>query len=60
MQDYIAWLNGQSVAMGTLREVEEKARVIADSEDWRRWEKKTTLKITRGARQYFVKSIELY
>jgi len=59
MKDYIAWLNGTSVAVGTLTQVENKAREIAATERWKEYNLKTTIRITRGARQVFVKSFEL-
>ena len=59
MKDYTAWLNGQSVASGTLREVDKKAKAIFLSENWQTFEGETTLRITRGARQLFVKSVIL-
>ena len=57
MKYYIAWLNGTSVARGTLADVEAKAREIAATPRWRAWHATTTLRITRGARQLLVKSI---
>jgi len=57
--NYIAWLNGQSVAMGALEDAERKARAIAATPLWRQWNAKTTLRITRGTRQTLVKSIVL-
>lgn len=56
---YMAWLNGASVAVGTMREVEAKAREIAATPLWREWNPTTTLRITSGARQLFCKSIIL-
>ena len=60
MSDYVAWLNGQSVARGSLATVEAKAREIAATPRYLEWTPGTIiLKITRGARQLFVKSIVL-
>lgn len=61
MKDYIAWLNGCSVARGTLAQVEAKAREIFATPRWQEHhaDKPTVLRITRGARQSFVKSVEL-
>ena len=60
MKDYVAWLNGQSVATGTVREVQAVAERIFRSDNWQTFEgSQATLKITRGARQLFVKSIIL-
>ena len=59
MSDYIAWLNGASVARGTLAHVERVAREIAATPRWLEYNPTTTLRITRGARQLFVKSIVL-
>lgn len=60
MNDYIAWLDHDSVARGTLREVERKAREVFNSEDYQRYlTKPVTLRITRGARQLLAKSIIL-
>lgn len=60
MKNYVAWLNGQSVATGTIREVQAKAEQIFQSEKWQTFEgPQATLKITRGPRQLFVKSIIL-
>ena len=62
MTDYIAWLNGQPVAKGTMREVELKAREIFSSALWQEFEVPkgpTVLKITRGPRQLFAKSVIL-
>ena len=52
MKDYIAWLNGASVARGTLAQVRAKAIEIFKSEG----HKETILRITRGSGQYFVSS----
>lgn len=60
MKGYVAWLDGHSVAVGTLSGVEAKARQIFHSENYQRFcGPTTTLKITRGPRQLFVKSIVL-
>ena len=61
MNDYIAWLNGTSVQRGTLAQVERVAREIAATPRWKEYHEgqPTTLRITRGARQMFVKSIIL-
>ncbi len=59
MRDYVAWLNGTSVARGTLKEVDAKARRIADSSLWKEFHVSTTLKVTRGTRQLFVSSVRL-
>ena len=60
MKNYVAWLDGQSVATGTLREVQDKAKQIFRSNNWQAFEgNQATLKITRGPRQLFVKSIIL-
>ncbi len=61
MRDYVAWLNGQSVARGTLSHVDAEARKIAATPAYQEWEgpKGITLRITRGAEQLFVKSIIL-
>lgn len=62
MNDYTAWLNGQSVARGTISQVETRAKAIAETENFREFgfiDGRATLKITRGARQLFVKSIIL-
>ena len=61
MNTYIAWLNGVSVAgPGRLADVERKAREVSASENWRRFETRTVMKITRGSRQSFVKSEVLW
>lgn len=62
MMDYIAWLDGHSVARGTLSHCRDKARAVFNSECWRLVETKphATLRITRGARQSFVESIILH
>lgn len=58
--DYVAWLGGQSVAVGGLREVREKALSIAALPTFLQFgytaNGTVQLKITRGARQYFVES----
>lgn len=62
MKDYEAWLNGYSVARGTLANVELVARKVYATPNWQEFEASkgpTTLKITRGARQLFVKAIVL-
>ena len=62
MNDYIAWLNETSVARGTLAHVERIAREIAATPRWQEAESHrgpTTMRITRGARQMFVKSVVL-
>lgn len=66
MTDYIAWLgyegeSGMSVKRGTLAQVENEARRIAATKNWQEWAngRKTVLRVTRGARQMFVKSIIL-
>ena len=61
MSEYVAWLNGCSVAMGKLSQVESKAIEIFNSKLWQENEgdKETNLRITRGGRQLFVKSIIL-
>ncbi len=60
MRDYIAWLNGHSVARGTLSAVESKAREIAATPAFKEFGgNPVVLRITRGARQLFVKSIIL-
>ncbi len=57
MKDYVAWLNGTSVASGTLAEVERKAKEIFKSALWQENEGTTaTLRITRTAKQLFVTS----
>ena len=59
---YIAWLNGASIAVGGLAEVEAKARAWAKSPEWNAFPPKdgrTVLKITTYGRQLFVKSIIL-
>ena len=61
-KNFIAWLNGVSVACGTLRDVEARAREIFSSVLWQTHEGskgQTVLRITRGSRQSFVKSILL-
>jgi len=59
-QKYIAWLDGHSVALGSLSYVEARAREIFHSEDYQRFCGPTaTLRITRGSRQLFVKSVIL-
>ena len=62
MNDYIAWLNGSSVARGTLSAVEAKAREVYATPAFQEYGLKNgaaLLRITRGAKQYFVKSILL-
>ena len=60
MNDYVAWLGGASVARGTLTEVERKAREVFATPLYQEFAKaETTLRITRGTRQLFVKSIVL-
>ena len=65
MKDYVAWLgkgndHGQSVAVGTLSDVERRARELYASPNWQVFSKHlNTLRITRGKRQLFVKVIEL-
>ena len=62
MNEYIAWLNGNSVARGTLTQVEAKAREVFATPHFQEWGLKNgaaVLRITRGARQMFVKSIIL-
>lgn len=56
---YTAWLNGNSVARGSLADVERKAREIANSPLWLEWNQHTVMKITRGPKQLFVKAINL-
>jgi hypothetical protein len=57
---YIAWLNGQSVAIGGQAEVEKKAKDIFHSALYQEHRRKpATLKITTDGRQLFVKSIIL-
>lgn len=56
---YIAWLNGTSVATGSISEVEAKAREIAASDQWQQHNSATTLKITTYGKQQFVKSVVL-
>jgi hypothetical protein len=60
VRDYVAWLNGQSVAVGTLSHVESKAREIASTPLMIANEKEAVMRITRGARQMFVKSVVLW
>jgi len=38
MRDYTAWLNGQSVGVGTKREVQAIAEKIFHSENWQMFE----------------------
>lgn len=61
---YVAWLGGQSVAVGTRSAVEARAREIADSEAYRAFgydkNGETVLRITNGARQLFVASYILH
>ena len=53
--NYIGWLGGHSVARGTRREVEDKARKVFETPLYQEWAKPETLfKITRGSRQLFV------
>lgn len=61
MKTYIAWLNGQSVARGTLPYVTTIARRIHATELWRESEghKGTILRITRGPAQVPVRTIIL-
>lgn len=59
---YIAWLNGDSVAVGTRKEVERKAREIAASPRFREWlppDGHVKLKITTYGAQRFVEAYEL-
>lgn len=59
MEQYIAWLNGFSVARGTLLEVEQKAMEIIASPSYQEFgfrNGKTELKITKGSRQIYLKS----
>jgi hypothetical protein len=57
---YIAWLDGYSVAVGSLAEVRAKAREIWASELFQKYAKDcTVLKVTTYGRQSFVESITL-
>lgn len=57
---YVAWLNGHSMAVGdSVEDVEQRAIAIFNSEDWQRWDKGTTLRITKGVRQTLVSECEL-
>lgn len=60
-RNFVAWLNGCSVAVGSLKDVERRARDVHASALWQEHEapKGTTLRITSGARQAFVKSVVL-
>ena len=62
MNDYVAWINGSSIARGTLAEVERKARAHIASPEWQAYGLKdggTFMRITRGPRQSFVKSVRI-
>lgn len=59
---YVAWLNGHSMAVGdSVEDVERRALTVYESEDWQRWSthKPTVLRITKGARQTLVSEREL-
>lgn len=58
---YIAWLDGFSVAVGTLAEVERKAREHHATENYQHWQdgRDSTLRITTYGAQKFVKQIIL-
>lgn len=65
MNNYVAWLSyenneehEQSVYRGTLKECKNQARKIHESDNWKAWanNRKTHVKITRGAKQFFVTS----
>lgn len=59
---YVAWLNGHSMALGdSIEDVERRAIAIYQSEDWQRWSthKPTVLRITKGSRQTLVSEREL-
>jgi len=60
VRDYTAWLNGHSVATGTLSQVERKAQEVASTPLWIMNEKEAILRITRGHKQLFVKSVVLW
>lgn len=64
MRDYIAWLNGTSVARGTESQVRDAAKKLAASERWQQTVtgrgRDTVLRITRGPKQLFVSSVILY
>lgn len=66
MNDYISWLVdtktgiATSIARGTLRAVREKAEAVFRSPEWQEHGAiPCALRITRGARQYFVSSVIL-
>ena len=60
LQDYTAFLNGTSVAHGTLKHCRDYAREVFASPRWQEWcGPKATLRIVRGARQYLVESVIL-
>lgn len=61
LHSYVAWLDGQSVARGTLADVERLARETFATPRYQEWRhgQPSTLRITRGPRQLFVKSIIL-
>ena len=62
-QRYIAWLDGQSVAVGTQKHVKEQAIKAFQESKWRNmgeWPQ-ATLKITTACdRQLFVSSVVLH
>jgi hypothetical protein len=61
--DYVAWLDGTSVARGSLADVRAKAKAIFESDRWQEHgarDGRSVLKITRGARQYFVEAQTLH
>jgi hypothetical protein len=63
--DYVAWLEipgrgRTSVAVGTRKAVEKKARETFATANWQEWEgPEATLRITKGARQLFAAAYQL-